>query len=99
MKLSNVALVSGLLLSTALMAKEVAPQDEGKTLHEGNCVSCHQAPGIYTTNSKMKDLNALQNQVERCTTNLKLSWFDNEINAVTAYLNKTYYKFEPKASK
>jgi hypothetical protein len=100
MKFGYVVLCGGLLWSALVSAKDVAPQDEGKSLHDANCVSCHKAPEIYTrADRKIKDLNGLANQVQRCTTNLKLNWFDSENDAVTAYLNKAYYKFEPKASK
>jgi hypothetical protein len=100
MKFGYVVLCGGLMLSASVLAKDAVPQNEGKSLHDANCVSCHKASETYTrAERKVKDLNGLANQVQRCTTNLKLNWFDSENDAVTAYLNKEYYKFEPKASK
>lgn len=100
MQIGYIVLCSGLMLSASVLAKELVVPNEGKSLHEAHCVSCHKAAEIYTrADRKMRDLNGLANQVQRCTTNLKLNWFDSENDAVTAYLNKEYYKFEPKASK
>jgi hypothetical protein len=32
--------------------------------------------------------------VQGCANNFNLPWFDEEVDAVTAYLNHKYYQFE-----
>lgn len=89
-----------LLLSSPFLAAE-DDVENGKELHDGNCVSCHaamtkdQADTLYTREDrKMTDYNSLYNQVQRCALNLGLKWFDSEISDVSAYLNTQYYQFE-----
>ena len=75
---------------------EPAKSEPGQTLHEGNCVRCHDTQLYLRDNRKMKSLDSLQNQVQTCVTNLGLTWFEDEVNAVSNYLNTHYYKFSPK---
>lgn len=78
--------------------------DSGEQLHEENCVTCHhpKAEGdhshLYTREEgrRANDLAGLESMVRMCDTNLNTGWFDDEIENVTAYLNKTYYKFDEK---
>lgn len=73
----------------------------GKALVETNCISCHASSyggdgsEIYTRAfHKVESPKELVAQVRACSTNLDLKWFEeDELNA-SAYLNKTYYKFE-----
>lgn len=92
------------LMSTYATANEFfadADLKAGKALVEKNCISCHASSyggdgsEIYTRPfHKVETSKALLTQVRACNTNLDLKWFeDDELNA-SAYLNKTYYKFE-----
>jgi len=66
----------------------------GKQLQQKNCMSCHDN-GMYTRDERrVKNLSALRTQVQRCETTLGLTWFDEEVDDVTAYLNKSFYKFK-----
>ena len=92
-------LLSLTLLTRAAFASEVDLKN-GKELHEMHCNSCHQsmfngsAEEIYTRNDrKMANYSMLQNQVQRCVLNLRLKWFEDELNNVSQYLNQTYYQF------
>jgi len=74
---------------------------QGMKLHEENCIACHASrygndgTEIYTRpNHRIRDLAALKKQVNRCQNNLGLTWFDDEVDAVVDYLNKTFYQFE-----
>lgn len=70
--------------------------DPGKELHEGNCVRCHDTQLYLRDTSKMKSLDNLQSQVQTCVTNLGLTWFEEEVSAVTNYLDTQYYQFSKK---
>jgi len=67
--------------------------NHGKSLLQNNCVKCHD-DSIYTREGRrVTTLNGLHQQVQRCDTNLNLSWFPEDVDAVTEYLNTTFYKF------
>jgi hypothetical protein len=70
-----------------------ADADKGKKLHDENCMKCHD-DSVYTRpNRFVTNEAALRKQVQRCQINLGIQWFDDDIEAVTNYLNKNYYKF------
>jgi cytochrome c553 len=78
------------LLLAGLPAAQAA---DGKQLVVENCTSCHD-DSVYTRKDRrVTTLEGLKKQVKRCELNLGLKWFDDEINAVTGYLNDTYYRF------
>jgi mono/diheme cytochrome c family protein len=73
----------------------------GKQLVQENCIKCHadivggDGSKIYTRpNHRVDSLAALNKQVHRCKTSLGVSWPEDQIADVVAYLNKTYYKFK-----
>lgn len=67
---------------------------DGKTLHEKNCVSCHQADIYKRDNRKVKSFPSLATAVENCNTQLGTGWFPEDVDAVVDYLNKQHYKFK-----
>jgi mono/diheme cytochrome c family protein len=73
----------------------------GGDLHQKNCVACHvklvggDGTALFTrADRRVQSFAALQTQVRRCKDNLGLTWFDEEVDDVAAYLNKSYYKFK-----
>lgn len=68
----------------------------GKTLHdEAHCMRCHAKIGYntqHTTKRKIGSIKDLKKAVTFCNNQLNTGWFDDEINEVVQYLNKTYYK-------
>ena len=81
--------------------------ENGEQLHAENCVNCHHptAEGdhshLYTREEERKanDIAGIESMVRMCDSNLNTGWFDEEIFNVSAYLNKTYYKFDTNAKK
>ncbi len=87
--------------SVAAVAEELDMKN-GEKLHNENCISCHQsmfdgnADFIYTReNRRVADMDQLHNQVQRCSLNLRLDWFDSEMNNVSGYLDQQFYQFTP----
>jgi mono/diheme cytochrome c family protein len=85
------------VLSGTAMAADIA---RGKSLHDDNCVECHvsiqggDGSGIYTRPDRRIDsLPALRSQVKRCKNSMGVSWPEDQIDDVVAYLNSMYYKF------
>jgi mono/diheme cytochrome c family protein len=91
----GLVLALSLVSMGALSLPAAAAQEESAAnLYEQNCVRCHGSE-VYTRNDrKIESLAGLQRQVQRCDTALGLRWFDDEIDQVTAYLNKNYYHFK-----
>ena len=83
-----------LLLGIAAATTQAADIKNGKKLQQKNCMSCHD-DGMYTREDRfIKKLSSLRSQVQRCESTLGLTWFDEEIDDVTAYLNKQFYNFK-----
>lgn len=94
------AISFGLSLSF-LATAHAADLKRGKQLLEENCIKCHadmvggDGSKIYTrADRRIDSLAALKKQVHRCKTSLGVSWPEDQIADVVAYLNKTYYKFK-----
>jgi len=88
------SLLSLLAVSTNLWAD----LENGESLHEEKCSSCHMMDdheALYTRKNRfVKDLRALGGQVSACTQNLNIEWFPDEEKDVVKYLNKKYYHFK-----
>lgn len=90
--LADIALATCLLLvPVSLLA---APSERGQELHEASCLQCHGSE-IYTRDERLvTSLDGLKRQVQRCESALGLTWFDEDIADVAAYLNHHFYQFE-----
>lgn len=72
---------------------QAADIDNGDDLHFSNCTGCHDA-SVYTRDDRrVRNLVQLRTQVRFCKDTLGLTWFDDEVEDVIGYLNKTYYHF------
>jgi len=81
-------------------AEEKISAERGKTLHDESCVQCHigmtggDGSALYTrSDRKINSRSSLETQVQRCVTNINLSWFEEEVKSVSEYLDLTWYKF------
>lgn len=71
-----------------------AEDDEsGKGLHDSNCVACHGSEVYTRKDRRITNMDALNTQVARCENNLGLQWFEDQRDAVSNYLNDSYYHF------
>ncbi|MGC8733388.1 MAG: c-type cytochrome [Halothiobacillaceae bacterium] len=89
--LSAAALAAIILTAPAAQAADLAL---GKKLYSENCVKCHGAEKYARPDRKVHSMSNLKTYVQGCATNLSLSWFEDEVDAVTAYMNKEFYKFK-----
>lgn len=72
-----------------------ASEIDAEALHDEHCTSCHGSE-VYTRENRMiGSLPALETQVRRCETVRGLRWFDEDVTAVTNFLNERYYHFTP----
>lgn len=67
---------------------------QGKTLHEANCVTCHDSR-IYTRpDHRTTSLDALRHRVQYCQEEIGEEWTAPQVDDVTAYLNHNFYHFK-----
>ena len=93
-------LVATVGLSSLTLAANIG---NGKKLHEAHCTACHigmtggDGSLLYTRkNRRVNSLDALENQVRRCESNLELKWFEEDIKDVVHYLDTGFYTFTTK---
>jgi cytochrome c553 len=86
------------LLALALAAGTnpvfAADISHGRQLQQANCMGCHDDAMYTRENRKVTTPDGLQKQVRRCEQSLGLQWFDEDIDAVSTYLNDSFYKFK-----
>lgn len=79
-----------LLASNGLLAADFA---NGKLLHNENCVRCHQSE-VYTREKRMvNSYDQLVERIRQCELMAEMTWFDEEIQDVSTYLDQSYYHF------
>lgn len=89
---------ASLVLLTALFlpaAHGALPGDaaRGKTLHDANCLKCHDT-GVYTRKDRrMKSVASLQEQMGACSHAAQVILTDDEQRDIMKYLNEQFYKF------
>lgn len=91
--LKNTVLVNLITLLLFNLPVQAFDIENGKALHDGNCVRCHDEAMYLREDRKTKDYQQLHERVVQCEIMTELIWFDEEIDDVTAYLNHAYYHF------
>ncbi len=67
--------------------------ETGKTLHNENCLRCHNET-LYTREKRIvNSFDELRTRIRDCELMAELTWFDEEIDDVAAYLNNAFYRF------
>jgi len=79
-----------MLLTTRTWAFDI---ENGKTLHNENCLRCHNESQYTRKNRIVYSLDELRSRISQCELSAELAWFDEEIDDVTAYLNHAFYHF------
>lgn len=92
MKLHNILILLLLLFNSPVQAFDI---ENGKALHDENCVRCHDSSVYTRADRKTKSYAALRERIVQCEIMTELIWFDEEIDDVTAYLNQAFYHFNP----
>jgi len=82
-------------LITAAVTTQANEAVDAPVLLEQNCTSCHGSEVYTREDRRVNSLDALHGQVRMCEQNLGLTWFDDQVEGVTALLNREYYKFKP----
>ena len=78
----------GLAAGSALSAD----LERGRSLHDTHCRMCHDSVAYKRDKKIAATYDTVRAQVVRWQKNTSLRWSDEDIDNVTAYLAKTYYK-------
>jgi len=98
---SSPALRLGVLIGVASVIFSVAASSQvarteeprGEVLYSTYCVSCHTTQIHWRTNKLAVDWTTLTYQVRRWQANIGLGLGEDDIAAITVYLNRLYYHF------
>lgn len=94
-KLTVTALIA---LAAVAFSGSVSANAEGKAKHDESCVGCHMvkhdAAFYGREGRKATDLKSLRTLVGNCQANFGLQWWDEDVDAVTEYLNTTFHNFK-----
>lgn len=84
------------MLASFLGAAQAAPAADasrGEMLYSTHCIACHTTHVHWRDKRLASDWASLEKQVRRWQHNTGLSWSDDDVAAVTRYLNTLYYHF------
>ncbi len=85
--------VSVVVLTVALAsAAGAADVERGKSLHETHCRMCHDSVAYKREGHIAKSYDEVRAQVTRWQNNTSLHWSEADIDDVTSYIARTYYK-------
>jgi hypothetical protein len=82
-----------LLIPSAYAASLPGDTNDGKRLHDANCMGCHDT-GIYTrTDRVVQSLDALEEQLAGCSHMAQKKFSASETQNLIKYLNDQFYQF------
>ena len=77
----------------SMMASEIhADLDRGQALYENHCRFCHESWAHQRKKQKIGSLESLRAWVASWSAHSGLNWSEEEINDVTRYLNRRFYR-------
>lgn len=86
-------LLAAVFLSCAAAQAQTAPPTRGQLLYETHCIECHTTQMHWRDQRLARDWGTLKVQVRRFQDIAGLGWSDEDVTAVTRYLNDTIYRF------
>ena len=105
--MKHLVTAAALTLGSACFAYEIPALYQGADIKQGEkliaqhqCTACHQkkvggdGSAIYKPAGKVNTLGALRGMVEACDQQLNLGLFPEEVNSVSAVLNRDFYRFK-----
>jgi cytochrome c peroxidase len=75
-------------------------QAGAQLIAQHKCAACHvkktggDGSAIYKPTGRINSLGLLRGMVEQCNTELNLGLFPDEVNSISAVLNRDNYRFE-----
>jgi mono/diheme cytochrome c family protein len=78
-------------------AESETERSRGEMLYSTHCIACHTTHVHWRDQRLATDWASLNRQVRRWQSNTSLNWNEEDIEAVSGYLNALYYHFPAKA--
>ncbi|MGB9148991.1 MAG: hypothetical protein WCB36_01970 [Burkholderiales bacterium] len=69
--------------------------ERGKSLHDSQCIRCHDVKMYQREQHRAHDWNSLQGVVDHWQKEIKAQWTPADIDDVTTYLNQQFFRFPP----
>lgn len=82
-------------VSVAAPAASEREMSRGELLYSTHCIACHTVQVHWRQQRLAQDWPSLEHQVRRWQDNARLQWDEEDVAAVTQYLNSLYYHFPP----
>ncbi len=93
--LREVMLVALAMSACLACAQPVREPSRGELLYSTHCIACHSTEVHWRDKRLAKDWATLQAEVRRWQRVARLGWNDEDIAAVTRYLNTLHYHYPP----
>ena len=87
------ALFAAILVLSAAAHAQSTPPSRGQLLYDTHCIGCHTMQMHWRDQRLARDWATLKGQVQRFQGINNLGWSDEDVDAVTRYLNDTVYRF------
>lgn len=92
--MKKLMLVMSLMLASSAGYANDEAMFQGEELHGEKCTGCHGTEVYTRPDHRVKNMNDLHTQVERCMKSAaKANWNTEQTSAVVEYLNTRFYKF------
>lgn len=82
-----------LALAAPSAASSSADAERGAELHAEHCTRCHDSARYTSADRSIDSFAALRERVQLCELAAELAWFEEEVDDVTAWLNREFYHF------
>jgi hypothetical protein len=91
------SIVAGIALALcsqmALAQKPATAERSGELIYKTHCISCHTTEVHWREKRLATDWASLKFQVRRWLDNTGVGLSEGEVNALTGYLSRRYYRF------
>jgi mono/diheme cytochrome c family protein len=89
--LARTVVACGILALVSPLAR--AEFDRGQALYENQCTTCHDSLAHTRENRRVKSMDGLRRQVASWSIHSGLGWSSEEVDDVTDYLDRKFYRF------
>ena len=91
-KRASVTLVIAAGVAIGIGAINAGAAEPAQEAHDTYCIACHDT-SVYTRHDRLAgDFDTVREQVDRWQGNISLGWSSEEIDEMSAWLAKRYYR-------
>lgn len=90
-----IATLVGVLTPVLAAQAQTHGKSRGELLYSTHCISCHTTQMHWRDKKTATDWSSLMFQVRRWQDASGLGWNESDIQAVSRYLNESFYRYPP----